>query len=470
MKKKEGMQETGDGSLSYRDTVSNVTKDGKRKWVFAAQPSGKLYRLRGYFSVFYFLSFFSVPFIRVNGMPFFMLNFPEGKFIVFSKVFWPQDFFIFAVGMIMAIIFIALFTVIYGRIFCGWICPQTIFMEMMFRKVEWWIEGSALQQQKLAKAPWNTRKIILKSCKHMAFLLLSFLIANTFLAYIIGVEGLRRIIIEPVNEHLVLLAGLLLFTFLFYAVFAFIKDIVCTTICPYGRLQSVLSDRDTMQVAYDYKRGETRGKISFPLRTGDCIDCNKCVQVCPTGIDIRNGVQMECVGCTACIDACNTVMDKIGKPKGLIRYASENQIKEGAGFHFNRRMRAYSVLLILLSGFMIFLIASANPIDTNISRVKGQLYQELPQQQLSNLYNAKILNKTKRGTRIELRLENITGEIKIISTHQSVLKKEAVNELTFFIVINRELIRKRNTKLVIGVYENGRKIQTVSSTFLGPFI
>lgn len=455
---------------TYRDRISTVSKEGKRKWVFAARPEGPFYRLRNLFSAIYFAVFFSLPFVKVNGMPFFMLNFPEGKFIVFSKIFWPQDFFIFAVGMIMAIIFIALFTVIYGRLFCGWVCPQTIFMEMLFRKVEWLIEGSSNQQQKRDKAPWNTDKILRRGGKHLAFLILSFIIANTFLAYIISLDSLLLIIREPVSEHLTLLAGLLFFTLLFYSIFAFVREITCTTICPYGRLQSVLFDKDTMQISYDYKRGEPRGKASSNVTHGDCIDCNKCVQVCPTGIDIRNGLQMECVGCTACIDACNIVMDKIGKPKGLIRYASERQINTGIGFRFNRRMKAYSALLGILGIVMVFLIASSHSIDTYISRVKGQLYQELPGAKLSNLYNAKIINKTNRETRVELRLENIPGKVQMVSGHESLLRKEAVNELTFFIVIDKKQIRKRNTKLDIGVYENGHKIQTIHSTFLGPFI
>ena len=180
--------------VTYRDRVSNVTAKGKRNWVFAEKPKGWFYKLRNYFSLFYFITFFSIPLIKVNGMPLLMLNFPEGKFIIFTKIFWPQDFFIFAVAMITGIIFIALFTVIYGRLFCGWVCPQTVFMEMMFRKLEWWIEGSYTQQQKLDKQEWNTDKIIKRGSKHLVFFLLSFLIANTFLAYILGLDGLLKAI------------------------------------------------------------------------------------------------------------------------------------------------------------------------------------------------------------------------------------------------------------------------------------
>lgn len=454
----------------YRDRLDTISGNGKRKWIFAAKPEGFFTRLRNYFSAAYFLVFFSLPFVRVNGMPFFLLNFPEGRFIVFGKIFWPQDFFIFAVGMVMAIIFIALFTVIYGRLFCGWVCPQTIFMEMLFRRIEWWIEGTHTQQQKLDQAAWTTEKIIRKGCKHLVFLLLSFLIAFTFLSYIISLDGVLQLFREPVSRHTALWAGLLLFSLLFYSVFAFVREIICTTVCPYGRLQSVLFDKETMQISYDYRRGEPRGKKSSVAPTGDCIDCYRCVQVCPAGIDIRNGVQMECVGCTACIDACDTVMDKIGKPAGLIRYASEQQIGKGTGFRFNRRVKAYSVLLGVLSIIMVALIASSHSIDTYISRAKGQLYQEQPNNRLSNLYQARIINKTNRDTRIELRLEQIPGTIQMVSGHSGTLKKEAVNELMFFIIIGKEQVKERNTKITIGVYEAGRRIQTVRSGFLGPFM
>jgi cytochrome c oxidase accessory protein FixG len=345
-------------------------------------------------------------------------------------------------------------------------------MEMMFRKVEWWIEGSRAQQQKLSEQPWDTDKVLRRGGKHVVFFVLSLVVAHTFLAYIIGLDDLVKIVSEPLSEHLILLGGLLFFSVLFYAVFAHVRDLVCTTICPYGRLQSVLFDKDTMQVSYDYRRGEPRGKlVKNPIApTGDCIDCKKCVHVCPTGIDIRNGVQMECVGCTACIDVCDDVMVKIGKPEGLIRYASENEIAKGRPFRFNGRMKAYTVLLAALSALLIFLVATRNSVDTYISRVKGQLYQELPDNKLSNLYNAKIINKTNKAFPVELKLEGIEGKVNMVSSHRQSIKEEAVNELTFFIVIDKKYINKRNTAIKVGVYKDGKKIQTVSSTFLGPFI
>ncbi len=459
------------GNEAFRDRMSNTTAEGKRNWFYVSKPpKGKFTKWRNRLNFFYFALFFTLPFLRYQGRPFFMINFPKGEFIVFGKIFWPQDFFLFAVGMITMIVFVILFTVIWGRLFCGWICPQTVFMEGLFRKIEWWIEGSPTQQKKLDQMPWNWEKIRKKGLKQFIFLGVSFLIANTFLAYIISTDELFAIIREPISEHLTLLTGIIGFTLAFYFVFAYVREIVCTTICPYGRLQSVLVDQDSMQVSYDYVRGEPRGKMSKKVENdfGDCIDCKKCVIVCPTGIDIRDGVQMECVGCTACIDACDEVMDKIGRPQGLIRYASEREIRENKKFVFTTRMKAYSAGLIVLLGIMTYLIASSKSISANISRVKGQLFQELPDNKISNLYDAKVLNKKNKEYPIELKVLGMDGEIKMINKHP-VLKKQGLTDLTFFVILDHSKVLKRSNSIKIGVFADGQLVDEIKTTFLGPF-
>ncbi len=459
------------GNEAFRDRMSNTTAEGKRNWFYVSKPpKGKFTKWRNRLNFFYFALFFTLPFLRYQGRPFFMINFPKGEFIVFGKIFWPQDFFLFAVGMITMIVFVILFTVIWGRLFCGWICPQTVFMEGLFRKIEWWIEGSPTQQKKLDQMPWNWEKIRKKGLKQLIFLGVSFLIANTFLAYIISTDELFAIIREPISEHLTLLTGIIGFTLVFYFVFAYVREIVCTTICPYGRLQSVLVDQDSMQVSYDYVRGEPRGKMSKKVENdfGDCIDCKKCVIVCPTGIDIRDGVQMECVGCTACIDACDEVMDKIGRPQGLIRYASEREIRENKKFVFTNRMKAYSAGLVVLLGIMTYLIASSKSISANISRVKGQLFQELPDNKISNLYDAKVLNKKNKEYPIELKVLGMDGEIKMINK-QPVLKKQGLTDLTFFVILDHSKVLKRSNSIKIGVFADGQLVDEIKTTFLGPF-
>lgn len=457
---------------SYRDRISTVTEDGKRNWVYALKPKGVYYNYRTTLAVLYLLVFFGLPFIKVNGMPFVLFNVLEGKFILFSKIFWPNDFHIFAIAMITFIVFIALFTIVFGRLFCGWICPQTIFMEFVFRKIEWWIEGSPAKQRLLDKADWTFTKVWKKALKHILFFLFSFLVAHTFLAYILGIDEISKIITEPLSNNLSLFLGIIGFALTFYGVFAFVREIVCTTICPYGRLQGVLFDQDTMLVAYDYKRGEQRGKFKKNEERilGDCIDCHQCVNVCPTGIDIRNGTQLDCVGCTACMDACDFMMDKVGLPKGLIRYASENGIEKGEKLHFTPKIKAYTAILILLTVVLVALLFSRKDIDVSISRVGGQLYQEQPDNKLSNLFNANIINKTNQTFPVEFRVENYDGKIQLVGEHAIQLKKEDITKSTFFIILNKKDVKKRSIKLEIGIYRNNKKIQTVSTKFLGPFV
>lgn len=456
---------------TFRDRVSSVTESGKRNWIYALQPKGKFYNYRNLLSYTYLIIFFALPFIKINGSPLFLINIIDSKFILFGKIFWPQDFFIFAVGMIAFIIFIVLFTVIYGRLFCGWACPQTVFLEFVFRRMEWLIEGSPGRQRALNNGPWTFEKVWKKALKHTLFLIFSFMIAHTFLAYIIGIDEVLNLTRHAPSAHMGTFIGLIAFTLMFYAVFAYVREIVCTTICPYGRLQGVMFDKDTMQISYDYRRGEERGryKKNEERTHGDCIDCKKCVIVCPTGIDIRDGVQLDCVGCTACIDACDEVMDKVGFERGLIRYASENQIAEGTGVRFTPKMKAYSGLLIVLLGLMTVMVVTRKTVDTHITRVKGQLYQEVDDHTISNLFEAKIINKTNKPIPVELRAEGISGNVRLIGAEAIMLPAESLSDHTFFLDIPKSEIHTRSNNITIGVYSNGEKIQSVKTKFLGPF-
>ena len=470
MHSKEAISKNEKGNPGFRDRIATVDEFGKRKWVFAQKPRGKLYNIRTYVSWGFFILFFTLPFIEVNGQPLFLFNVTQARFILFGKVFWPQDFFIFGLGMLTFVVFIVLFTAAFGRLFCGWVCPQTIFMEMFFRKIEYLIEGDAAQQKMLAKAPWNGEKIFKKSAKHIVFYLCSFIIANFFLAYIIGVKELWKIMTEPVTQHIGGLISLIVFSGVFYAVYAFFREQACTVVCPYGRLQSVLLDRNSMIVAYDHQRGEPRGKFKKAAEpeTGDCIDCFQCVKVCPTGIDIRNGTQMECVGCTACIDACNAIMDKINKPLGLIRYASENGIEKREKLQYTGRMKLYTVLLGVLVTVLAFLLVTRKDVDVTIMRTPGMLYQERGTDSVSNLYNIKVANKTNNSIPLQLRLENGSGNIEIIGHAAVQVKQQGEGSGSFFIILPKKMIHERKTPLKIGIWHNNKKLDVVTTNFLGP--
>ncbi|MFN0275400.1 MAG: cytochrome c oxidase accessory protein CcoG [Chitinophagales bacterium] len=457
---------------SFRDIIYTSDEEGHRKWVYAHKPSGLLYRYRSLLSYIYLAVFIILPFLKINGHPLFLFDVPGREFILFGVIFWPQDFFIFAIGMLTFMVFIVFFTVVYGRVFCGWACPQTIFMEMVFRKIEYWIEGSAEQQKRLDKQHWNREKILKKGGKHILFYAISFLISNLFLAYIIGVDELSKIIAAPVSHNIGGFFALLAFSGVFYAVFAFAREMVCTFACPYGRLQGVLLDKNSIVVAYDYKRGEPREKISHEKETplsGDCIDCAMCVKVCPTGIDIRNGTQLECINCTACIDACDAVMEKVHRPKGLIRYASENNIANKQKLEITPRMVAYSAVLTALVVVLSIILVSREHFDASITRAQGQLYQKTDSTHYSNLYNIKLINKTHETFPVELRLAGKNGYIQTIGGEMNA-GSETYTESSFFVVLDRSELTAKKLDINIEVYSGDTKLETVHTIFYGPLL
>ena len=454
---------------SFRDSVATISKEGKRNYITPQQPKGKLYNLRTYFSYFYLILFFTLPFIKIGGEPIFLFNILERKFIFFGVIFWPQDFFIFAIGLLTFLVFVILFTVAFGRLFCGWACPQTIFMEMVFRKFEYWIEGDAQNQRRLDAMSWNFEKIRKRGLKLIVFFTFSFLIANYFLAYIVGMDELLVLIKEGIFLHFGTFSSLIIFTFVFFFVYLWFREQVCIIVCPYGRLQGVLLDKNSILVAYDYVRGEPRGKMSDTrIDKGDCVNCAACVRVCPTGIDIRNGTQLECVNCTACIDACDDIMDHIGKPKGLIRYASENNIAKKEKTRYTLRLKMYTVVLLGLLSFLATLLITRDDVSIRVMRTAGQMYQKQINGGISNLYNIKLANKTRKIIHLDLKLDNVEGEIQMINA--ITVPKESYFQTSFFIVLQPSQIKKRKTKIKIGVFQEGRKIETVTVSFLGPAI
>lgn len=464
------------GGEDFRDRLATAEKDGKRKWVYAKKVSGKWFKLRTYFSWLLLAIMFVGPFVKIGGNPLLMINIVERKFSILGQIFWPQDMIIFAVAMLVFLTSIISFTSAFGRLWCGWACPQTVLMEMVFRKIEYLIEGDASAQKALDAATWNRGKITKKVTKHAIFALLSFGISNWLLGYIIGYEELLKIVTDDPREHLTGLFFMLAFTVVFYLIFARFREQACTYICPYGRFQSAIQDENTMVVAYDYKRGEKRGslnrKVSFDARRaegfGDCVSCRECVSVCPTGIDIRNGTQMECINCTACIDACDRVMAKVGLPTGLIRYASLDSIERGAKFRFTARMGWYSVVLTALIIVFGALLLTRSELDSTILRAPGALFQELPGGKISNLYTVKTINKSTRDMHVDLRLENLPGELTVMGGGTLVVPRESLAQTSLLITVDRAALKSPKTKLEIGIYANGKRLETVDTIFAGP--
>ncbi|WMX13999.1 cytochrome c oxidase accessory protein CcoG [Aureispira sp. CCB-E] len=457
---------------SFRDSLATVDDAGNRKWVYPKKPSGKFHNYRVLVSIILLTLLFSGPFIKINGNPILMLNVIERKFVIFGSIFYPQDFYIFMFVMAVGVIAIGIFTLVFGRLFCGWVCPQTIFMEMVFRKIEYWIEGDWNKQKALNKATWTPSKVFKKVLKHILFFAVSFLISNTFLAYIIGIEELTSIVTAPPSEHIVGFLSILLFAFTFYIVFSRLREQICTSVCPYGRLQGVLLDEHSIVVAYDYKRGENRAKFRknedrAAQAKGDCVDCHQCVNVCPTGIDIRNGTQLECVHCTACMDACDSIMDKLSMPGGLIRYTSEYHIKNESKLKLNKRTIGFSLLLIALTSVIFGLLLFRNKIEATILRTPGTLLQKQADGRWSNLYNYNIVNKSNEDFVLEFKLETPQGDVQIIGDSTVSLAKGSKTSGSLFVIIPEQKNATRQIPVVIGIYNNGKQVDKVETNFLG---
>lgn len=461
---------------AFRDTIGTIDEGGNRKFIFPKKPSGKFYEYRKIVSYILLAILIANPFIKINGNQFMMFNIMERRFNIFGFPFWPQDFYLFVISMLVGIVFIILFTVVFGRIFCGWICPQTIFLEMVFRRIEYWIDGDRGAQSRLARQEWNAEKIRKRLIKWTVFFLISFGIANVFLAYLVGSDTLFLMIEEGPLKQSGNFIALLIFTSVFYFVFVWFREQVCIIACPYGRLQGVLLDNKSINVAYDFVRGEKEtGRAKFNKKEeraatgkGDCIDCHQCVHVCPMGIDIRNGTQLECTNCTACIDECDSIMETVGLPKGLIRYASEDEIAKKEPFRFTARMKGYTaVLIILLSVFVGMLFLRTN-VEAIILRLPGQLFQHKGDK-ISNIYTYKIVNKTmKNYNNIHFELIEQKGQIRNVGKEHFKIQKEGISQGTLFIEINEALLESDKTKVKIGVYNGKELLETTTTNFLGP--
>lgn len=461
----------------FRNRIATMDKEGKRAWVYPKKPEGRFYRYRTWVAYVLLAFLFAGPFIHINGNQFLLFNFMNREFIIFGQPFWPQDFYLGVTAMIIAVVFITLFTNAFGRLFCGWFCPQTIFMEMVFRKIEYRIEGDRGAQIRLDKQNWNSEKIRKKGFKWFLFFIISFLIANVFLAYLIGSKRLLQYVTEGPLENFSTFAALLIFTGVFYFVFSWFREQVCTIACPYGRLQSVMLDKKSIVVAYDNKRGEReKGRAKFKknedrkiLEKGDCIDCFQCVNVCPTGIDIRNGTQLECINCTACIDACDAMMEKVDLPKGLIGFYSEENIEKEEKFTFTPRMQGYAAVLFVLVGLLSGMLFLRSDVDANILRLPGQLYEEQADNVISNVYTFKLINKTNGSfENVHFKLLSHNGSIESVTHSNIVIPEKGLAEGTMFIKLNSAILNGGKEDLEIGIYSGDKLIEITKTNFMGP--
>ena len=455
---------------TFRNELASVAPDGRRRWIYARQPQGRFYTARTIVAVVLLAFLLLAPFVRVNGLPLVLINLLERKFAVAGLLFWPQDFYILVLIVLSVIVTLALSTAAIGRVWCGWLCPQTVFMEMVFRRLEYWIEGSALQQMRRDRGPRTAERIVRKGMKHALFFGLSFLIANVFLAYIIGSEQLIAIVTDPPSQHLAGLVAITLFSLTFYAVFARFREQACVLACPYGRYMSSLIDRHTVTVTYDSGRGEPRGHLraAEARSLGDCVDCHQCVTVCPTGIDIRNGVQLECVNCTACIDACDTVMDRLNRRRGLIRLTSHEAVTGGRRGWLTPRIRAYGAVWMVLVAAVITLVARRPDIDVLILRQAGSLFGAAANGEIVNLYTVQVFNRAGGSRQFEIGVRSPAGATVTQLGPLGAVSGHALQEGRLLVSLPATQLAGPITAIEFEVRPQGEPPRIIQSTLVGP--
>jgi len=379
--------------------LSTLNRDGSRRWIRPKLSRGRFHRRRLFLGWFLILLFTAIPYIKVNGKPLMLLDIANRHFVLFGKTFLSTDTFLLMLFVVAVLITIFLLTAILGRVWCGWACPQTVYMELLYRPLERLIEGSRQRQLKLDREGPDWRRLV----KKVVFILPSIFLAHTFLAYFVGVEQLVRWVQGSPTEHPIAFLVMALTTIAMYLDFGYFREQVCVVACPYGRFQSVLLDRRSLIVGYDERRGEPRGKLRkdaggdvLATDRGDCIDCKLCVTTCPTGIDIREGLQMECINCTQCIDACDAVMDRIGKPRGLIRYSSQEELAGESRKLFRPRVVLYPLVLVVVLVLFVWTLATKKNADVTVLRAAATPYTTLESGEIMNRIRVKIANRDDR--------------------------------------------------------------------------
>lgn len=426
--------------------LSTLETDGSRRWIHPRLSKGRFWKARMFLGYFLIALFVALPFIKINGRPAMLLDLARREFSLFGMVFLPTDTLLLAVFMLMFLLSIFALTALLGRVWCGWGCPQTVYMEFLFRPLERLCTGkTGVGGKPQNVAPWRYALYYVISFIACAFL------ANVFLAYFVGVDQLKIWVTQSPFEHpagfLIVAAVTLLMAF----DFLYFREQTCIIACPYGRLQSVLLDRKSLIISYDAKRGEPRGKLvkDAPKTTGDCVDCHMCVQVCPTGIDIRQGLQVECIACTQCIDACDAVMDKLKLPRGLVRYSSQAALAGEPSRILRPRVLIYGTLVFGLFTLLATLIATQAPADVTLLRGVGSPFRLTADDQVENVVMVKIVNRTKAAQQYTI---SILDEPRVqIKTTDTTIRLEPGQTLIepIHLIVPRELFKLGSLKVKI---------------------
>ncbi len=385
-----------------RDSITTILADGSRFFLHPSDAHGWFTTARRWSGWLLIVIYFALPWISVGGHPAVFLDIFERHFHLFGQTLSVQDAWLlfFAISGLGFTLFLV--TALLGRVWCGWACPQTVFLDHVFRRIERWIEGDAVARRQLDAAPWTAGKLMRRGFKQGLFILVSGLIAHLFLVYFVSAPDLWTMMNAAPGEHWAAFVFVSAFSLVLYFNFAWFREQLCIVICPYGRLQSALIDEHSLVIGYDTKRGEPRGKLGLP-GAADCVDCNRCVQVCPTGIDIRQGLQIECIGCAACIDACDDVMTKIGRPRGLVRYDSLTAFAGGVTRWLRPRTLAYAVLMLIGAAVATWALSTVKPANFGITRMTGAPYF-VDDHAVRNQFLIRLVNKRDMPVRFAVTL------------------------------------------------------------------
>lgn len=392
-----------------RDSVTTIRDDGSRAFLYPADAHGRFNRARQISAAVLIFFYLSLPWIKINGYPAVFLDVTERRFHLFGLTLAAQDMwlmFFLITGVGFSLFFI---TALLGRIWCGWACPHTVFLDQVYRRIERWIDGDALKRRALAQAPLSGAKIFKRVLKHGLYVLVSAIITHLFLAYFVSLPAVWEMVKAAPTDHWAAFAFVAVYTGGLYFNFAWFREQLCIVICPYGRIQSALIDDHSLVIGYDAQRGEPRGRPGTP-DAGACVDCNRCVNVCPTGIDIRQGLQMECIGCTACIDACDDVMTRLKRPTGLIRYDSQTAFAGKRTRWLRPRTLLYGVLLGVGATVATIALATIRPANLGVTRITGTPYV-VSEDFVRNQFLVRIVNKRNTPMRYAVTLRDAPPDL-----------------------------------------------------------